>query len=174
MVNLCLHSRHKLIRYNKQDWMQQMWSPLVSDDLSSCVLSAADGQKRKKSLRRKLDSLAKEKSKDKGRPRAFLSAPLHLGQTRPQAVASTRQAGEETMLWFTGLEQIISCCSGGTARDNRQGSGIMGSVRSNKHQNSPGRVQKVELQQKRQIEQDVCCTTVKSKRAGKLCHSCGG
>jgi len=26
----------------------------------------ADGQKRKKSLRRKLDSLAKEKSKDKG------------------------------------------------------------------------------------------------------------
>lgn len=31
-------------------------------------VSDADGQKRKKSLRRKLDSLAKEKSKDKGMP----------------------------------------------------------------------------------------------------------
>lgn len=30
-----------------------------------------DGQKRKKSLRRKLDSLAKEKSKDKGTPSSF-------------------------------------------------------------------------------------------------------
>lgn len=34
-------------------------------------LPAADGQKRKKSLRRKLDSLAKEKSKDKGTPSSF-------------------------------------------------------------------------------------------------------
>lgn len=38
--------------------------------------SGADGQKRKKSLRRKLDSLAKEKSKDKGMP-SFSKTPVH-------------------------------------------------------------------------------------------------
>lgn len=38
--------------------------------------SDADGQKRKKSLRRKLDSLAKEKSKDKGTPSSF-ETPVH-------------------------------------------------------------------------------------------------
>lgn len=54
--------------------MQQIWRPLVSDDLFSCFVlffSGTDGQKRKKSLRRKLDSLAKEKSKDKGMPSSF-------------------------------------------------------------------------------------------------------
>ncbi|TNN39994.1 Rho GTPase-activating protein 6 [Liparis tanakae] len=37
-------------------------------DLGCQITMPKDGQKRKKSLRRKLDSLAKEKSKDKGRP----------------------------------------------------------------------------------------------------------
>lgn len=75
MANLCLHSRHKLIRYNKPDQIQQIWKSFVSDDLLSCFFvffsPSADGQKRKKSLRRKLDSLAKEKSKDKGTPSCF-------------------------------------------------------------------------------------------------------
>lgn len=53
------------------------YSRYVSDDLFSCCPPSplpplvADGQKRKKSLRRKLDSLAKEKSKDKGTPSSF-------------------------------------------------------------------------------------------------------
>lgn len=49
--------------------------------------SGADGQKRKKSLRRKLDSLAKEKSKDKGTPSSFNVhsdiLPLHEGFSPP-------------------------------------------------------------------------------------------
>uniref|UniRef100_A0A8C7ZE81 Rho GTPase activating protein 6 n=1 Tax=Oryzias sinensis TaxID=183150 RepID=A0A8C7ZE81_9TELE len=45
---------------------------LVQDyDLGCQITMPKDGQKRKKSLRRKLDSLAKEKSKDKGRCVAF-------------------------------------------------------------------------------------------------------
>lgn len=72
-VNSCLHSWHKLIKYNNPDKKEQIWGSFVSGDLfwpfspSPC----ADGQKRKKSLRRKLDSLAKEKSKDKGTPSSF-------------------------------------------------------------------------------------------------------
>lgn len=65
--------------------------PFVSGDLFACCSfvfylfvvwcfsfssSDADGQKRKKSLRRKLDSLAKEKSKDKGTPSSF-KTPVH-------------------------------------------------------------------------------------------------
>ncbi|GLD47158.1 rho GTPase-activating protein 6 isoform X2 [Lates japonicus] len=40
-------------------------------DLGCQITMPKDGQKRKKSLRRKLDSLAKEKSKDKGTPSSF-------------------------------------------------------------------------------------------------------
>lgn len=55
--------------------MQRIWNPFVSDDLQFLSLFSPffppDGQKRKKSLRRKLDSLAKEKSKDRGMPISF-------------------------------------------------------------------------------------------------------
>lgn len=71
-VNSCLHSWHKLIKYNNPDKKEQIWESFVSGDLFWPFFPpCADGQKRKKSLRRKLDSLAKEKSKDKGTPTSF-------------------------------------------------------------------------------------------------------
>lgn len=116
VVNLRLHSWHKLIRYNKWDKIQQIWKPFVSDDLFSCFFPGADGQKRKKSLRRKLDSLAKEKSKDKGTPSSsdthwhfagfslftylffqsvFVTSVSAASETEPQSVDSAPQAGEQ-------------------------------------------------------------------------------
>lgn len=71
-VNSCLHSWHKLIKYNNPDKKEQIWESFVSGDLFWPLFPpCADGQKRKKSLRRKLDSLAKEKNKDKGTPTSF-------------------------------------------------------------------------------------------------------
>lgn len=84
----------------------------------------ADGQKRKKSLRRKLDSLAKEKSKDKGTPSSF-----NVSSFSPSlshfALLSLRQVGSpplgqvnggviKTQFLFTGLWQFIFSLSGGT------------------------------------------------------------
>lgn len=60
----------------------------VADDLQFLILFSIvfspDGQKRKKSLRRKLDSLAKEKSKDKGTA-SFFKAPTETFSSRHRA-----------------------------------------------------------------------------------------
>lgn len=49
----------------------------MCEEINSCFLmSSIDGHKHKKSLRQKLDSLSKEKSKDKGEEAALVVAPV--------------------------------------------------------------------------------------------------